>query len=186
MKFGYYNIVLINVSLKSPYSDGSRAFRRLMIFLLLRAIAQDESIELAQWWTQFQESSEAEQLAMMQALKLRNAPNPGVNVVKKRLQMIECYLGLGANQQDPVRVLHMAKNKLHTLPNTHIGKYAPIIQTPPFGVLGQPIFYNQVIQIWTSLSPENIADRNSKIEKTLGRIRNLVWGPRKVDIDILI
>lgn len=100
--------------------------------------------------------------------------------------MIECYLGLGANQQDPVRVLQMAKKKLQTLPNTHIGEYAPIIQTPPFGVLGQPIFYNQVIQIWTSLTPEVLLEEIQKIEKTLGRVRSLTWGPRKIDIDILI
>ena len=100
--------------------------------------------------------------------------------------MIECYLGLGANQQDPVRVLHMAKKWLQTLPNTHVGEYAPIIQTLPFGVLGQPIFYNQVIQIWTSITPEALLQEIHQIEKKLGRIKNLAWGPRKIDIDILI
>lgn len=100
--------------------------------------------------------------------------------------MIECFLGLGANQQEPVRVLHRAKKWLQSLPDTYIGQYAPIIQTPPFGVLGQPIFYNQVIQIWTSLTPEVLLQKIQKIEKTLGRVRNMAWGPRKIDIDILI
>ncbi|MDQ5883876.1 MAG: 2-amino-4-hydroxy-6-hydroxymethyldihydropteridine diphosphokinase [Pseudomonadota bacterium] len=100
--------------------------------------------------------------------------------------MIECYLGLGANQQDPVRVLHMAKKILQTIPFTHIEDYSPIIQTPPFGVLGQPIFYNQVIQILTGLQAEVLLSEIQKIEKSIGRIKTLAWGPRKIDIDILI
>lgn len=100
--------------------------------------------------------------------------------------MIECYLGLGANQQDPARVLHQAKNQLQKLEKTQIGICAPIIQTEPFGILGQPIFYNQVIQIWTHLTPQQLLEKIHRIEKKLGRIRNLAWGPRKIDIDILI
>lgn len=49
-------------------------FRAAYDFLLLRAIAQDESVELAQWWTQFQESSEEEQLTMIQKLETEKRP----------------------------------------------------------------------------------------------------------------
>ncbi|MDQ5883875.1 MAG: poly(A) polymerase [Pseudomonadota bacterium] len=49
-------------------------FRAAYDFLLLRAIAQDEKIELAQWWTQFQESSETEQLEMIEALETDKRP----------------------------------------------------------------------------------------------------------------
>ncbi len=100
--------------------------------------------------------------------------------------MIECYLGLGANQQDPVRVFHQAKDLISCLPNTQMGKTSKIIITEPFGILGQPIFYNQVIQIFTSIPPLALLKKVLAIESRLGKIRNLAWGPRRIDIDLLI
>jgi len=100
--------------------------------------------------------------------------------------MMECYLGLGANQQDPVRVLNQANDQLRKLSNTQYLKASEIIITAPFGITGQPIFYNQVVQIYTEITPLDLLNKIIAIEKNLGKIKTNAWGPRKVDIDILI
>jgi 2-amino-4-hydroxy-6-hydroxymethyldihydropteridine diphosphokinase len=100
--------------------------------------------------------------------------------------MIECYLGLGANQQDPKRVLNQAFDHISNIPKTAIGKASEIILTEPFGILGQPRFYNQVIQIFTLQTPLELLRHLLRIEIELGKVRKLSWGPRKIDIDLLI
>jgi 2-amino-4-hydroxy-6-hydroxymethyldihydropteridine diphosphokinase len=100
--------------------------------------------------------------------------------------MIECYLGLGANQQDPKRVLNQASYHIANIPKTAIGKASEIILTEPFGIPGQPRFYNQVIQIFTQQTPLKLLHHLLKIEMVLGKVRKLSWGPRKIDIDLLI
>jgi 2-amino-4-hydroxy-6-hydroxymethyldihydropteridine diphosphokinase len=100
--------------------------------------------------------------------------------------MIECYLGLGANQQDPVRMLNQAASKIAKIKNISMGRSAKIILTEPFGIIGQPLFYNQVVQIFSTLPPLVLLLHLQKIEIELGKIPNLSWGPRKIDIDLLI
>jgi 2-amino-4-hydroxy-6-hydroxymethyldihydropteridine diphosphokinase len=60
-----------------------------------------------------------------------------------------------------------------------------IYQTAPWGYQDQDYFLNQVLQINTTLNPEELLIQTSKIENELGRIRQEVNGPRKIDIDIL-
>jgi 2-amino-4-hydroxy-6-hydroxymethyldihydropteridine diphosphokinase len=100
--------------------------------------------------------------------------------------VIECYLGLGANQQDPVRLLNQSCDHIRRLPQTQLGIISEIIITEPFGILGQPIFYNQVIQIFTKLPSQTLLKHILEIEMRLGKIKSLTWGPRKIDIDLLI
>ena len=99
---------------------------------------------------------------------------------------MECYLGLGANQQDPVRVLNQANDQLRKLSNTQYLKASETIITAPFGITSQPIFYNQVVRIYTEVPPLDLLNKILAIEKKLGKIKTNAWGPRKVDIDILI
>jgi 2-amino-4-hydroxy-6-hydroxymethyldihydropteridine diphosphokinase len=60
-----------------------------------------------------------------------------------------------------------------------------IYQTAPWGYQDQDYFLNQVLQINTTLNPEELLFQTSKIENELGRIRQEINGPRKIDIDIL-
>jgi 2-amino-4-hydroxy-6-hydroxymethyldihydropteridine diphosphokinase len=96
-----------------------------------------------------------------------------------------CYLSLGANQQDPIRQIRLANESINQLAQTHIAKASNIIKTPPFGVVRQQCFYNQVLQLYTHLNPFELLDACQAIEKRLGRTRHLPWGPRQIDIDIL-
>jgi 2-amino-4-hydroxy-6-hydroxymethyldihydropteridine diphosphokinase len=61
-----------------------------------------------------------------------------------------------------------------------------IYETDPVGYEDQDLFLNMVIQIETSLSPFELLDACMKTEKGLGRIRDVRWGPRTIDLDILL
>jgi 2-amino-4-hydroxy-6-hydroxymethyldihydropteridine diphosphokinase len=95
------------------------------------------------------------------------------------------FLSIGANQQDPIRTIHLANQKIQAMTRTCIIHASEIFQTLPFGVTQQPIFYNQVIHINTELNPFELLNACQQIERQLGRVRHLPWGPRTIDIDIL-
>lgn len=100
--------------------------------------------------------------------------------------MIETYLGLGSNQQDPHRHIYQAIEHIRRLPQTRFLNHRELIPTPAFGVVRQPLYFNTIIRIETNLIPEHLLELLQRIEKKLGRKRYLPWGPRLIDIDILI
>jgi 2-amino-4-hydroxy-6-hydroxymethyldihydropteridine diphosphokinase len=100
--------------------------------------------------------------------------------------MIETYLGIGSNQQDPPRQIYQAITKIKQLPSTRFLNHRELILTPAFGVVRQPSFYNTIIHIETHLTPERLLSLLQAIEVKLGRKRYLPWGPRVIDIDVLI
>lgn len=61
-----------------------------------------------------------------------------------------------------------------------------VYKTAPWGNTHQPDFYNQVIGIHSTLTPDNVLEGIQEIEKRLGRTREVKWGPRIIDIDILL
>ena len=100
--------------------------------------------------------------------------------------MIETYLGLGSNQQDPIRQIQLAMTSIKRLPHTRFIGYREIIKTPPFGVIRQARFYNTIVHIETQLTAMVLLRSLQSMEIRLGRRRYLPWGPRIIDIDILI
>ena len=95
------------------------------------------------------------------------------------------YLSLGSNLGDKKKNLSFArkqiiKNKITIL------KKSPIYETEPVGSITQPNFYNQVIKIKTELLPDELLEILLLIENEMGRIRKEKWGPRVIDIDILL
>lgn len=72
---------------------------------------------------------------------------------------------------------------------THIGKIvkcSAIYNTAAWGLTDQPDFYNQALMVETDLTPSQLMDAILKIEKGLGRVRLQRYGPRLIDIDILL
>jgi 2-amino-4-hydroxy-6-hydroxymethyldihydropteridine diphosphokinase len=59
-------------------------------------------------------------------------------------------------------------------------------ETEPVGVVEQPLFLNGAVVLNTSLSPRELLDRLLEIERELGRVRDARWGPRVVDLDLLV
>lgn len=95
------------------------------------------------------------------------------------------YIGLGSNLGDRQKYLNNALNKLKNTKGIILNKISPIYETEPVGYLEQPFFLNCVAEIKTSLSPFELLNICISIENKLGRTRNIKWGPRTIDLDIL-
>lgn len=96
------------------------------------------------------------------------------------------YLALGSNLRMPQRQLHRAIRQLRKLPKTHVIKIASFFTSKAWGRKIQPDFYNTVVAIHTSLTPKALLAECQAIENSQGRIRQLKWGARTIDIDIIL
>jgi 2-amino-4-hydroxy-6-hydroxymethyldihydropteridine diphosphokinase len=95
------------------------------------------------------------------------------------------YLGLGANLGDREASLRGAIEGLGAAGVSTV-KQSPVYETEPVGVADQPWFLNMVLEAETNLSPEALLSVIHEIEASLGRTRAVRWGPRTIDIDILL
>ena len=96
------------------------------------------------------------------------------------------YLGLGSNLGDRMSKLEFALRKLAALPATRLLARSSIYETAPWGILDQPDFLNMCVKLETRLSPHALLDAGLLIELEAGRRRVARWGPRTLDIDILV
>ncbi len=94
------------------------------------------------------------------------------------------YLGLGSNIGDREENLRAAVSKLAEI--GEIECVAGLYATAPVGVTDQPEFRNSACALWTSLSLSDLLREVKQIEWELGRRHGQVWGPRPIDIDILL
>lgn len=97
-----------------------------------------------------------------------------------------CYLGLGSNLGDRERNLRNAVELLNVYKGIKVLKISSIYITKPVGYTEQPDFLNIVVQIETTLSPTDLLAACMFVESQLKRIRKIRWGPRTVDVDILL
>jgi 2-amino-4-hydroxy-6-hydroxymethyldihydropteridine diphosphokinase len=95
-------------------------------------------------------------------------------------------LGLGGNIGDSRRLLAAAIRLIASHPRIALGAVSSLYLTPPWGKIDQPAFLNAAILIDTTLSPRDLLDAMLDIERQLGRERRERWGPRRIDIDILL
>ena len=100
--------------------------------------------------------------------------------------MTEAFLGLGSNLGDKKFYLSEACRMLEAGKEIFIINKSFIYQSEPWGNLDQPLFYNAVIKIETSFSPEKLLSVCQEIESSLGRERMIHWGARTIDIDIVL
>ncbi|OCA91583.1 2-amino-4-hydroxy-6-hydroxymethyldihydropteridine diphosphokinase [Pseudobacillus wudalianchiensis] len=98
----------------------------------------------------------------------------------------KAFLSLGTNLGDRFANLQAALHLLQSYEAVTVGKLSSIYETEPVGYTDQPAFLNMVIQVTTSLSAEELLDLCLSIEQELGRIREFKWGPRIIDLDILM
>lgn len=94
------------------------------------------------------------------------------------------YIGLGANQGDRLANLRSAVDLLRA--RARIEGVSSLYETPPFGVTDQPAFYNAVCRIRTELGPHELLRLLKDIEHRIGRRPGPRWGPRPIDLDILL
>ena len=100
--------------------------------------------------------------------------------------MKKSYLGLGSNMGDKKRYLYDAIQILNHREEITITTLSSLYETAPWGYVDQDIFMNLVVEIETSLSPFELLDVCQSIENELGRVREFKWGPRVIDVDILL
>lgn len=93
------------------------------------------------------------------------------------------YLALGSNLGDRLANLQAAEAAL--APEIRLLAASPVYETPPWGVVDQPAFLNQVLQVETELDPPALLQRIKQLERDLGRQPSVRYGPRQIDIDIL-
>jgi 2-amino-4-hydroxy-6-hydroxymethyldihydropteridine diphosphokinase len=93
---------------------------------------------------------------------------------------VRAYIGLGSNVGDRRATLETALERL--VPR----RVSSIVETEPWGLSGQPRFLNAVAEVETDLGSEALLDRLLEVEQDLGRVRAERWGPRTIDLDLLL
>jgi 2-amino-4-hydroxy-6-hydroxymethyldihydropteridine diphosphokinase len=96
------------------------------------------------------------------------------------------YIALGSNIGNRLRYLHDAVRKLDEHEQISVVDTSSIYETEPVGYVEQDYFLNMVVQVKTTLSPFALLEVTRKIEDDLGRKREIRWGPRTLDLDILL
>ncbi|MCU0449254.1 MAG: 2-amino-4-hydroxy-6-hydroxymethyldihydropteridine diphosphokinase [Bernardetiaceae bacterium] len=95
------------------------------------------------------------------------------------------FVGLGSNLGDRAHHLAEARTRLATQAGP-LEASSAVYQTEPWGLADQPAFYNQVVQLATGLPPRELLAALLAIEQQMGRHRQQRWGPRLIDLDILL
>lgn len=99
--------------------------------------------------------------------------------------MFKAYLSLGSNIEPRQSFLEQTLEELKN-PFITLVKRSSIYETPPWGKEDQGAFLNMSLEVATSYSPFALLQFCQQIEKNLGRKREVHWGPRTIDIDILL
>ena len=106
--------------------------------------------------------------------RTEEAPAPPVNI----------FLGLGGNVGDRRALLRQAVQALRLLLDEV--RVSALYESAPWGVTDQPPFLNAAARAQTTLPPLQLLDALLQIEDDLGRVRGAHWGPRAIDLDLLL
>jgi 2-amino-4-hydroxy-6-hydroxymethyldihydropteridine diphosphokinase len=109
----------------------------------------------------------------------------GVAAITERTPVI-AYLGLGANLGDPGAQLQKALEHLNTAEEVEVTRVSTFYRNPPIGPKNQPWYINAVARVRTRLGPEELLHLLQQIETDMGRVRAERWGPRVIDLDLLL
>jgi 2-amino-4-hydroxy-6-hydroxymethyldihydropteridine diphosphokinase len=102
------------------------------------------------------------------------------------IKPVIAYIGLGANLGDPQRQVQEAIRRLREAEEVEVMRVSTLYLTPPLGPPGQPWYVNAVAQVKTRLTPEELMRMLIGIERDMGRERGERWGPRLIDLDLLL
>ena len=99
---------------------------------------------------------------------------------------VTAFLGLGTNLGDRLAYLQQARRRLDFAQGITVKQVSSIYETEPWGFTEQPRFLNCAAEISTSQSPSQLLDSVKDIEREMGRTPTFRYGPRPIDIDILL
>ena len=97
----------------------------------------------------------------------------------------QALVGMGANLGDRLATLTTALERLRARPEVDVVEISSVYETDPVGEIKQPRFLNLVAGLETILSPEELLEGLLDTERQLGRVRDVRWGPRTLDLDLL-
>jgi 2-amino-4-hydroxy-6-hydroxymethyldihydropteridine diphosphokinase len=105
---------------------------------------------------------------------------------------VRAYVGLGANMGDAAETLAWAVTALAAMPGVRLRAVSPLYLTAPWGVTDQPAFHNAVVALDVPAGPDPAAGaiallgQLKTLERLAGRHRRARWGPRELDLDLLV
>jgi 2-amino-4-hydroxy-6-hydroxymethyldihydropteridine diphosphokinase len=99
---------------------------------------------------------------------------------------VTAYISLGANLGEPRRQLGEALDRLAREPSLRVSALSSLYRTGPVGHVPQPPFLNAAAALDTALAPREVLDVLLRAEQAMGRERRERWGPRLIDLDLLL
>lgn len=100
--------------------------------------------------------------------------------------MSRVFLSLGSNMEDRYWYIQEAIKQLRAVDQVEVTIMSSVYETDPVGYVEQPAFLNLVVGLQTTLTPLELLAATQRIEHELGRKREIKWGPRTIDLDILL
>lgn len=108
------------------------------------------------------------------------------NPLREEVLGVIAYIGIGSNLGQPLEQCLEAIKCLSSVNGITLLRCSSLYRTEPIGLKNQPWFVNAVAEIRTSLSPRALLRILMQIEEAMGRVREAHWGPRIIDLDILL
>ncbi|MFH1074909.1 MAG: 2-amino-4-hydroxy-6-hydroxymethyldihydropteridine diphosphokinase [Candidatus Firestonebacteria bacterium] len=102
------------------------------------------------------------------------------------MPVLKAYLSMGSNLGNRRKNLKKAVLLLSKYGNIEVKRVSPLYETAPVGDVQQRSFLNGVIEIKTALSPLRLLFACKEIEKKMKRSKTIRWGPRIIDVDIIL
>jgi len=100
--------------------------------------------------------------------------------------MEKVFVGIGSNLGDAQSQVESAISHINKISELEVIRSASLYESKPFGPIDQGNFVNTVVEIACSLEPVELLKTLKEIERTMGRAQGVRWGPREIDLDILL
>lgn len=100
--------------------------------------------------------------------------------------MTPCFIGAGANLGEPVETLRWARRQLASLPGASNLQASSLYRSAAIGPGEQSDYLNAVLSMDSTLAPEVLLQALQTLENDAGRVRRERWGPRTLDLDLLL
>lgn len=95
------------------------------------------------------------------------------------------YIGLGSNLGNRLGNIRFALAAMGQMPGSKVLRMSGVYETEPYGNPGQPKFLNAAVELETSMEPAMLLKSLQRVEHHMGRVRQVKWEPRVIDLDIL-
>ena len=96
------------------------------------------------------------------------------------------WIGLGSNLGDRLGHLALAVRALRGIPGVSVRAVSPVYSSAAVGFRRQPHFFNAAVRVRTTIPPVRLLRRMQSVERALGRVRGRRFGPRQIDLDLLL